>query len=508
MSKQLLLPLSSRPHLALSLLAFAITFALTLSSVITNRQLEFMGGMAEEYVALGYNLELTGQFNPDQTAPFVFRPPGYPFFIASVFRLWEALTGQKDIFQTRAAIDRPSHTAKSAIYLAQSILAGLSALFLFLWTSRYTNPQHAIILALLFGCSPYPIVLAGFVHYDTLHLFFLILSGYILAIALESNSRPGPKILSAGIPWGLSTLIRPMTLILPAFVFIMILLSSRSSLKVATRASIIFTLGMILVIAPYSLRNYALTKRLIPVNAQTGVAMWAATTPHPKLSPNHYNWWDLWYRDGARICEKVARARECTPWHYVTHNLELEDEFRKRAVDSFYDNPGIFLKNFFHSFVSFNLGINSVFIKVFQAIQVSNKAIDIKTWLQPGNPQTFHSSAATLAFEFLIYTLTLLGFLGIAVAIWKRDRSLLVPGLLYCCFSIAHSITFMDLMYYYVKVPFLYIFAGFFISQLNPHSLRVPFCNRTVSVASIVNCLLVAYTAALNIAVLQSSKIG
>lgn len=460
-----------------------------------------MGGFAEEYVALGHNLEQTGRFIPDAPFPFVFRPPGYPVFIASVFRAWRLLPNQEHLVRNPQAANERSHPPKHTIYLAQSILASLSAVFLFLWIARYTSPTNAIILALLFGCNPYVIILAGFLHYETLHLFFLIVAGYVLTLAFEKHSFHPAKTLAAGLLWGLCTLIRPMTLILPLFILPMARLNATSSFRAAFKPTIIFVIGMVLTIAPYSIRNYAISNRFIAVNAQTGIAMWVATTTQPKPSANHYNWWDLWYGAGERICQKVITNQECTPAQYVAHNIQLENEFKKQALENFSNSPGVFFKNFLQTFISFNLAINSVFIKIFQAIQIPDKEINIKKWLEPGNPQTFHSSSASVAFEAFIYLLTLFSFLGIATALRRKDRNLSVPSLIYVCLCIAHSITYVDLMYYYVKVPFLYIFSGFFLNEISPYSLMLPFSTRKISVAFLVKCLLVGYVLALGVIV-------
>jgi hypothetical protein len=80
--------LLSKSRVTFSLILFIVTLSLSGFSIFHNRQLQYMGGMAEEYFHLGVNLHYSGKYTLDNKTPFIFRPPGYPFFIASVLKIW------------------------------------------------------------------------------------------------------------------------------------------------------------------------------------------------------------------------------------------------------------------------------------------------------------------------------------------------------------------------------------------------------------------------------------
>jgi hypothetical protein len=89
--------------------------------------------------------------------------------------------------------------------------------------------------------------------------------------------------------------------------------------------------------------------------------------------------------------------------------------------------------------------------------------------------------------------LTLFGFIGIGISLKKKDPSLLVPGLVYLCFCLAHSLTYMDLMYYYIKMPFLYIFSGYLVNAVDRKLIIIPIAGTKISAAIIINGMMVVF---------------
>jgi hypothetical protein len=149
--------------------------------------------------------------------------------------------------------------------------------------------------------------------------------------------------------------------------------------------------------------------------------------------------------------------------------------------------------------VSFNLHINSVILKVYQRIQQPGKPLG--DWYWPGDPQQFHPGHAARAFEALIAALTLLSAASLALAARARAIVLLAPAAVYACFVVAHAITWMDLMYYYVKVPFLLAFAFFVVDRAYAWPAPRAF-GRSFSIGAVLTCTLTAWSVALAVWVL------
>jgi len=87
--------------------------------------------------------------------------------------------------------------------------------------------------------------------------------------------------------------------------------------------------------------------------------------------------------------------------------------------------------------------------------------------------------------------MALLSLGGIVLGVKNKDSFLLVPGAVYLCVCFAHTITYMDMMYYYMKVPFLFIFSAFFLHRLDKMKIQVP--NLKWNLSSIVLGIILLY---------------
>ncbi|MBI5469370.1 MAG: glycosyltransferase family 39 protein [Deltaproteobacteria bacterium] len=459
-----------------------------------NRQLGHLGGMTDEWFDLGINISVFGEYSIGGVDPVVFRPPGYPFFVAGIA---DVFAGRHDL----RVIDTDAKWAEwrdfsikalNSLYLSQCVLLALSSVALFLWASRYFGRGAAFSGALLFGANPYSIVLTGLLHYDILHIFLIVVSTFLLTLFLENDKRPGGKMFLAGAAWGIATLVRPVTLTLPVFILAMLFIKSGSLRRAAYMTSAL-VLGMALVVLPYTARNYSLTGRVIPVNAQSWTALWGSTVTKFSINPNHYNWYRVYPDPYEKIFQR-ATGEGYTYEGLIRNNIKVEDEFKKSAIENLKKSPGTYVVNCLTSFFTLNIHINSVFIKVFQFIQSPDNGIE-KAWFVPGAAQDFYPSTASNAFSFLVYALTGLSLLGLYLSLKKKDGFFLVPGAVYLALTVSHSLTYFDLMYYYIKMPFLFLFAFYAVNALGGYRLK------GVPIPALLIITLLVYTFALDIAV-------
>ncbi len=234
-------------------------------------------------------------------------------------------------------------------------------------------------------------------------------------------------MIVSGLCFGLATLVRPITLILPPFVFVAFLMTEKRRFIPAAIKTIILSICMLIVIAPYTLRNYNLSHAFIPVNAQAGVALWSGTVKAMSIQPNHYRWWDLWYAEGMPIYKKVAGEEALTAVSWARYNLLLEKEFKKEAYANIKKQPLVYAHNVVINFVSINFCINSVFVKIFDYIQAPGKTFN-KTMLRTDNDQTFQNDLQSNIFTYLVACLTFFSIIGAYLGIKRNDLSIL-PGL-------------------------------------------------------------------------------
>lgn len=460
--------LMSGPSAGLAL--FLATFGVCAVSLATRRQL----GLADQWFALGINIAAHGVLG-EGTEPTVFKPPGYPAFVAGVVRVAvgppppahqaHSFPRNHELATLTAPYD-PAYLERAAraVYWAQALLLAASAVLIYWWIGTLVRNEIAFVAALLFGINPYCVILVGLLHYGILHMFLLIAACGALERAIDR--RGGRALVACGVLWGAATLVRPVTLILPPFLLCALLLRSVPNAREGLRSAALVIGGMSMVLLSYTARNYAVAGQVVPVSAQTWTNIWASTAVVVEPQPNHYRW--------KAIREPLRRVLRRTVSHIpgqpsspdtlpMAENLRLESTMKDIALKNLRYRPEVYLENCVRTFYSFNVHISAVLIKVYQYVQ--EPGFRPKAWYWPGEEQDFHPSTETAAFTRFVDVLTLLSAVGLVRAAYCRDRSLLIASAVYLCLAVAHSITWLDLWYYYVKLPFLFVFAFYFVER-------------------------------------------
>jgi len=201
----------------------------------------------DNYGLLGYNLSkgkgLT--FNPEE-GPTIYRGPFYPAFIALV------------LFLT-------SGWFPGGIWLGQSILFGLTCIFIFLVARRLWDRSVALIAAYL--CAVYPILLWMIPRMwnEVLSSFLLVALIYFTLGLIKAPSTG--KAVAMGVLLGCLTLTKavyfPLVLILPPLLLWVL------SRKIIGKA-VLIVLTALLCIIPWAIRNYSLSGKFIPVHVGLG----------------------------------------------------------------------------------------------------------------------------------------------------------------------------------------------------------------------------------------------
>nr|MCH9673498.1 hypothetical protein [Gammaproteobacteria bacterium] len=380
-----------------AVLVFGSALAIGSLCAAFNEQLDGLGGMTEEYFDLALYFVQTGEYAYfDPELPAVHRSPGYPYFLALVFHICQFVT-QHELGPLQSASIEARESAMRFVYGAQVLLHAVTALLLYIWLTMYVRVVTALWGGLLYATSAYAMILIGLFHYDGLHLLGTVAGGMALTYALRSGGRRAALLLT-GILWGLTTLVRPMTLILPAFVALMAMAYAPKNagqslsaclmqrLRSSSRVTAWFVLGMAIVVAPYTYRNFELTGQFV-ISAQSGSALWAPTVLKMRGDANHYRWWEKWSREQIPIYRAVTGMKEFTITAHLREQFRLEDEYRRQAWQNMREHPDVYAYNVSQNFLSFVFGMNSVFIKIYQAAQ-AGIPFNIR-WLVVGHPQDF-----------------------------------------------------------------------------------------------------------------------
>jgi hypothetical protein len=444
----------------LALCVVLVSLVVSLGSLARTRPLSDLGGMADEWMYLGANLAIHGTLGVERE-PILFRPPGYPAFVAAVLTVAVPLPARHD-FSLELSFAR-------ALYSAQALTLAAAAGLLFLWIARRASVGVAILGGLLFGCNPYSVMLVGMRHYESLH--WLLLVAGCLALEAALASRPSAlRMLAVGALWGVATLTRPVTLLMPPFVGAAALWHRRA-LRPALQDTALFTLGLVLTVSPWTVRNYRLSGRIIPVNAQTWTVTWATTVEKTPAEADRYKWYKVATAHYRELYTPVTGRSEYDYLTFVRFVLPLEDAFKRAALDNLHRQPGVYLHNVAVSFLSLQTDVNAGMLTAFRRIQDGTRFDP--GWLWLGSRRNLARGPEATAFAVLHGLLSLLALAGAAFGLRTRDPFVAVPVLVHLALCSAHSLTYLDTLYYYFKLPFLVVLAFYALGRA-PRRVALP----------------------------------
>jgi hypothetical protein len=112
--------------------------------------------------------------------------------------------------------------------------------------------------------------------------------------------------------------------------------SWRTDLRVAGALA----LGMASIVGPYTLRNLALTGRLVPVCAQGGFALWGSSVAKPAPGEPYVTWVRIWREQGMPIFARVTGSSEYSIERLTQHALPLDEAFSRAAMANIRRDPG------------------------------------------------------------------------------------------------------------------------------------------------------------------------
>ncbi|MBI5242340.1 MAG: glycosyltransferase family 39 protein [Elusimicrobia bacterium] len=233
---------------ALSLM-FAAALALRIGYALTFSPAPAPGD-ASQYDAIGWRLASGGGFSIEPGVPTPVRAPGYPFFLAALYRFF-------------------GHSPLAAL-LAQALLGGLICLLIYDIAKRLFDERTALLGAWFTALFPVSVVYSGLLLSETLFAFL-----FILSIAFFARSEDGEKrgaLMLSGAALGLATLTRPTTLLFPFGIGLALLASgARHPFKKLILVGLAFAVPII----PWTARNWSRFGVLLPVATGGATCLYA-----------------------------------------------------------------------------------------------------------------------------------------------------------------------------------------------------------------------------------------
>lgn len=182
--------------------------------------------------------------------------PGYPFFLASVY----SICGHTHLI----------------VHMLQAFVGALTCLIIYYIGKSVLNKKIGILSASIAALYPAFIIYSGMLYTETLFIFLLCLSVLYL---LKIHEYPSVKnLLIVGVSLGLGILIRPGILIFIPVILIWMLISSKEKKKNLMRFMAIFLI-VVVVVSPWTIRNYNVHHEFVPIGTSGGVILWYGYNP-------------------------------------------------------------------------------------------------------------------------------------------------------------------------------------------------------------------------------------
>lgn len=204
--------------------------------------------------AFGVNMQATKPVYE----PSVGRGPVYPFFISMVYRIFCSDDDMQSI--------RDWHKNWDKVRIAQCFLDATICILVFFIT-RTIFPKSfipALISAGLYCLSFYNIYYTRVLLSESVTTFLMTVSLLFCILGLKRDQSYLWGL--AGLLFGLVILSRREYLLFPAILMFYMIFINRPNILNAVKKSLVFLLAAVIVVVPWTIRNYHVFKKIIPVS--------------------------------------------------------------------------------------------------------------------------------------------------------------------------------------------------------------------------------------------------
>ena len=365
---------------------------------------------AAHYDALGWNLAQGLGYRLPGGEPNVYWAPGYPGLLAAIYWLF----GHSYV----------------VVRIFQAILSAIVAALVALIAGRIFDRRTALIAGLLCACYPAFIAFSGLLLTETVFTTLLVVMVYwLLTISTNTSWK---SVIGLGVLAGLMCLVRAETVLLPLFVFVVLRIFFRD--RTATvRQIVLLYAAVVVTVAPWSMRNSAVTGEFIPLTVHGGDVLW--------ISSYREEWLEF-YPDKEPYRSLVAGLSE----------LEASKVLRREGIRNIIEDPVGFARLSLRRFPRLWLGGNS---NLFAGMGDSTRA-----YLERRQYGRFLVKLALLAGNSL---LVLLGACGAYRSFSRRAadlRALVVLSAPVVFITAIHVVLFATPRFHVPVMPFMLVFAA------------------------------------------------
>ncbi len=328
------------------------------------------------------------------------------------------------------------------IGIAQAIIDTLSCLLVFFIACRFTRNGVRTGLLASFAYAIYPpfIFSTGTAMTETLNTFVMVALAFVLVVAMR---REWHYYVLAGLLMGFAILSRPALLAFP-FMFALVLVLSRNWVKGWLTKAVVFVVCSYIAISPWTIRNYIMLHKFVPVTTNFGMPFWGGTGPADGVclggpgypvdtkERNLYNHplipdvSEKTYQKITSLQQRLAKMNE----------VDRDNALRKEAIKEIRANPGRYVMLVPRKFVRF--------------------------WFNLWHDHPASTASIVVAvINAIIFVMAILGWRGQSVDVTYKSVTLAVVVYHTAIYSIIYS----TVRFSYPVMPLIIILAAAFVGN-------------------------------------------
>jgi len=397
---------------------FMIGLCLRLFYVLFFPQIE-IGQDSIHYYTIAHNVAERHTYSDINGKPDVYWAPGYPLFLSAIYMLF----GAND----------------STVRIIQAILSALIVLFVYYICVKVFNERIAVIAAAISCIHPGLIGYSGIFLPQLLSAFLLVFFIFLL-VEVKMNMIAMPIL---GLIAGYAVLARAeLLLFFPCLLALSVYWPERK--RGGFKLALVFLIIMILVVSIWSVRNFRVFGRVIPVSVHLGDTLW--------ISSWKEEWLEWQHKEPSLSLRKGKDA------------VEVSRAYFKAGIENIKEHPFIYGKMCVKR--SCRLWVTG-YSNSFRFMQKSFKA-----YFMDGQYTILFAKIIMLLFNMSI---VIVGFLGIptAFSIFSKKKKYIWYLVLPILFLMAvHFFIYATPRYAISAMPFVIIFASVAIHNLSQRHFK------------------------------------
>ncbi|MCD6505939.1 glycosyltransferase family 39 protein [Candidatus Poribacteria bacterium] len=222
-----------------------------------------------DYDRIATNLLKYHQFTEYPGCPYSYRPPGYPFFLAAIY----------------AVFGIGNHMA---VRLFQALIGAVAALLLYLLGGEIKGEKAGTIGGLIWAFYPTAVAYTGYLYSETVFMALFLGFLYLMAVGMKMRGRKGILLFAgSGLLYGMAMLTREVLLAFIPLFLVWLIWQVPHRGKAGIIRLIAFMVMVMVVLLPWTARNYSVHGHLILISTNGGCNFYYGNNPE---TPLQHSW--------------------------------------------------------------------------------------------------------------------------------------------------------------------------------------------------------------------------